>query len=316
MKTKQNMRYKKKITGSLFVLLLLFIIRSEAQQDPTFTQYNFNIQSFNPAYAGTWDNAGFLVLGRHQWVGMSGAPTTYTFTFQTPVKFQNFAWGVNVVADKVGFEKRLGANIDYSYRLRVTNKTNLRLGIKGGVTTYTNNLTDYTGYPGAPADPMFMSDIEMKFMPNFGIGAFLSNEVYYVGISSPKILNIKLENNFSNFSTEAELRHFFLIGGYVFELSDYLSFKPTFLARTVWGVSTVFDFTANFLLGEKVWLGANYRTGDSFGFVGQWIFKNLRIGYGFDYSTTQLHSFHNATHEVMVSYELPARRRWSSPRMF
>ena len=315
MKMKNNRKYLNISFGAL-ILLLLLTLRTEAQQDPMFTQYNFNIQTFNPAYVGTWENAGFLILGRHQWVGMSGAPTTYTLSFQTPVKFQNFALGMNVIADKVGMEKRLGANFDYSYRLRMTNNTNLRLGIKGGVTTYTNNLSEYTGYPGDPADPMFMTDIETKFMPNFGVGAFLSNEIYYVGISSPKILKTKFKNNHSNFSTTAELRHFFLIGGYVFEVSDYLKFKPTFLARTVWGTSTVFDVTANFLLGEKVWLGANYRTGDSFGFVGQWIFENLRLGYGFDYTTTPLQSFHHATHEVMVSYELPARRRYSSPRMF
>lgn len=316
MKMKNRMAVLKIYFGALF-LLLFVATRSLAQQDPMFTQYNFNLQTINPAYAGTWENAGFLVLGRHQWVGMAGAPTTYTFSFQTPVKFQNFALGMNIVADKIGMEKRLGANVDYSYRLRMTNKTDLRLGIKGGVTTYTNNLTEYTGYPGDPEDPMFMSDIETKFMPNFGIGAFLYNENYYLGISSPKILKTDFRNNYSNFSTWAELRHFFLIGGYVFPLSDNLTFKPTFLARTVWGASTVFDFTANFLLAEKVWLGANYRTGDSFGFIGQWIFENrLRIGYGFDYSITPLHSFHNATHEVMVSYELPASRRWSSPRMF
>ncbi len=306
-----------KTIRNLFLLLMLLTNRSEAQQDPMFTQYNFNLQTINPAYAGTWENAGFLVLGRHQWVGMSGAPTTYTFSFQTPVKFQNFALGMNVIADKVGMEKRLGANIDYSYRLLITNKTNLRLGIKAGVTAYTNNLTEYTGYPGEPEDPMFMTDIETKFMPNFGVGAFLSNDDYYVGISTPKILNTKFKNNFSNFSTTAELRHFFLIGGYVFKLSDYVSFKPTFLARVIWGASTVADVSANFLLGEKVWLGANYRTGDSFGFIGQWIFENrLRIGYGFDYSVTPLQSFHSATHEVMVSYELPSSRRWSNPRMF
>lgn len=306
-----------KTIRNLFLLLMLLANRSEAQQDPMFTQYNFNLQTINPAYAGTWENAGFLVLGRHQWVGMLGAPTTYTFSFQTPVKFQNFALGMNVIADKVGMEKRLGANIDYSYRLLITNKTNLRLGIKAGVTAYTNNLTEYTGYPGEPEDPMFMTDIETKFMPNFGVGAFLSNDDYYVGISTPKILNTKFKNNFSNFSTTAELRHFFLIGGYVFKLSDYVSFKPTFLARVIWGASTVADVSANFLLGEKVWLGANYRTGDSFGFIGQWIFENrLRIGYGFDYSVTPLQSFHSATHEVMVSYELPSSRRWSNPRMF
>lgn len=317
MKMRKNRMHQYKTIRNLFLLLMLLTNRSEAQQDPMFTQYNFNLQTINPAYAGTWENAGFLVLGRHQWVGMSGAPTTYTFSFQTPVKFQNFALGMNVIADKVGMEKRLGANIDYSYRLLITNKTNLRLGIKAGVTAYTNNLTEYTGYPGEPEDPMFMTDIETKFMPNFGVGAFLSNDDYYVGISTPKILNTKFKNNFSNFSTTAELRHFFLIGGYVFKLSDYVSFKPTFLARVIWGASTVADVSANFLLGEKVWLGANYRTGDSFGFIGQWIFENrLRIGYGFDYSVTPLQSFHSATHEVMVSYELPSSRRWSNPRMF
>lgn len=317
MKMRKNRMHQYKTIRNLFLLLMLLTNRSEAQQDPMFTQYNFNLQTINPAYAGTWENAGFLVLGRHQWVGMSGAPTTYTFSFQTPVKFQNFALGMNVIADKVGMEKRLGANIDYSYRLLITNKTNLRLGIKAGVTAYTNNLTEYTGYPGEPEDPMFMTDIETKFMPNFGVGAFLSNDDYYVGISTPKILNTKFKNNFSNFSTTAELRNFFLIGGYVFKLSDYVSFKPTFLARVIWGASTVADVSANFLLGEKVWLGANYRTGDSFGFIGQWIFENrLRIGYGFDYSVTPLQSFHSATHEVMVSYELPSSRRWSNPRMF
>lgn len=317
MKTNETMTYRFTINQGLLLLLLFLAIRSEAQQDPMFTQYNFNTQTINPAYAGTWENMGFLVLGRHQWVGMTGAPQTYTFSFQTPVKSQNFALGMNIIADKIGLEKRIGANIDYSYRLRLTDKTDLRLGIKGGVTAYTNNLTEYTGYPGDPEDPVFMSDIETKFMPNFGVGAFLHNEKYYIGFSSPKILETEFHNNYSNFSTWGELRHFFLIGGYVFQLSEYLRFKPTFLASSIWGASTVFDFTANFLLGEKVWLGANYRTGDSFGFIGQWIFENrLRIGYAVDYSVSPLQSYHNATHEVMISYELPSTRKWSNPRMF
>ncbi|WP_175550042.1 PorP/SprF family type IX secretion system membrane protein [Mariniphaga anaerophila] len=311
------MRYRIRLNRGVLFLLLFMVFKAEAQQEPTFTQYNFNIQTFNPAYAGTWKNTGFMVIGRHQWVGMSGAPQTYTFSFQTPVKFQNFALGMNIIADKIGLEKRMGADIDYSYRIRLTGVTDLRLGIKGGVTAYTNNFTGYTGYPGDPEDPVFMTDIETRFMPNFGVGAFLHNEKYYLGISSPKILKTDFKNSSSEMSTWAELRHFFLIGGYVFDLAENLKFKPTFLARSVWGASSVVDLTANFLLGEKVWLGANYRTGDSFGFIGQWIFENqLRIGYAFDYSITPLKSFTNATHEVMVSYELPSRRKWINPRMF
>ena len=246
------MTYKLKIALGIFLLLLLSATKSKAQQDPMFTQYYFNTQSINPAYAGTWDNTGFLVLGRHQWVGMSGAPTSYTFSFQTPTRFQNVALGLNVMADIAGFEKRLSLNLDYSYRIKITKKTTLRMGIKGGLTSYTNNLTKYTGYPGDPADPLFMTDINNMLMPNLGIGGFLYNKEFYIGLSSTQIFKVDFKDNYSNYSSWAELQHFYLMGGYVFELSERLSFKPTFLVRSIFGSSMVVDLSANFLLGEKI----------------------------------------------------------------
>jgi len=71
-----------------FVLILILLITikiSVAQQEPMYTQYLFNTQVINPAYTGAWENLGFIVLGRHQWVDMPGAPRTYTFAMQTPV---------------------------------------------------------------------------------------------------------------------------------------------------------------------------------------------------------------------------------------
>jgi type IX secretion system PorP/SprF family membrane protein len=319
MKTINKMKFKLNIVKGLVVLVLLLAVNiAKAQQDPMYTQYNFNTQTINPAYAGTWDNMGFLVLGRHQWVGMGGAPKTYTFSMQTPTKFKNVALGLNLVSDKVGLEKRTILNFDYSYRLRVSEESYLRLGLKAGVTNYMNNLTEYIGYPGDPSDPMFMGDIDVKFMPNFGIGAFLYSDDYYIGLSLPKIIQNEFKNNYNNYSTWSELRHFFLIAGYVFDLSQDIKFKPTFLTKATWGAPVEFDLTANFLLRDKVWLGAMYRTGDSFGFIAQWIFDNqLRVGYGIDFTTTRLQHYHNGTHELMISYELSSLRRiWSTPRMF
>ena len=317
MKTNKIMNCKLKIALGIFLLFLLLTTKSKAQQDPMFTQYYFNTQSINPAYAGTWDNTGFIVMGRHQWVGISGAPTSYTFSLQSPARSKNVAVGLNLMADIVGYEKRFSLNFDYSYRVKITKETSLRLGIKGGVTSYSNNLTNYTGYPGDPADPLFMTDINYKLLPNLGIGAFLYNKEYYIGLSSTQIFKVDFKDNYSNYSSWGELQNFYLMGGYVFELSESLRFKPTFLVRSIFGSSIVVDVTANFLLGEKVWLGANYRTGDSFGFIAQWIFDNkVRIGYAIDYSLTKLHSFNFATHEVMVTYELPAWSNWSTPRMF
>ena len=288
---------------------------AQGQQDPMFTQYNFNTQVFNPAYAGTWKSLGFIVLGRNQWVGMEGAPRTYTFSLQSNTKNNKVGLGLNMVSDRIGMEKRLSLFGDYSYGFQVSENSLLRLGLKFGVSSYQNNLSEYTQFPGE-LDPTLQGDINNHYMPNFGVGAFLLSENYYIGFSIPKILKNTIDNNYNNL-TQNVIRNLFLIAGYVFNLSEYLQFKPTFLTKAAIGQSVQFDFTANFLLGEKVWLGAMYRTGDAFGLIAQWIFdKKLRIGYSFDFTTSELQKFNNGTHEVMVSYEISIKREYSNPRMF
>ncbi|MEN8116985.1 MAG: PorP/SprF family type IX secretion system membrane protein, partial [Bacteroidota bacterium] len=197
-------------------------------------------------------------------------------------------------------------------------KTNLRLGVKGGFTNYSNNLNAYQTSSSGTADPLFQGEIDTKFMPNFGIGAFLYSKSFYTGFSIPKIVYNDFKNNYNNYSSQAELRHYFLIAGAVFNLGENLKFKPTFLTKAIKGAPVEFDFTANFLFMEKFWLGAMYRTGDSFGFIAQWIFaQKLRVGYAVDFSTNNLKHYNNGTHEIMVSYELRfLKERFVSPRYF
>ncbi len=310
------MLYKSTKIKLIGIFLLIFTINEVlAQQDPMYTQYNFNTQTINPAYAGTWESMGFLVLGRHQWVGMPGAPKTYTLSIQSVVN-EHVGLGLNVINDKIGREQRFGLFGDYSYGLKISYESTLRFGFKFGVTNYNNNLSLYQQYPGE-TDRFSQGDIDVHYMPNFGVGAFLYSQDYYIGFSVPKIIENTFENNYNNYSVQSELRHFFLIAGYVFDVTDYLKFKPTFLTKAVIGAPVQMDLTASFLLKEKFWLGAMYRTGDSYGFIAQWIFdKKLRVGYSMDFTTTNLRRFQNGTHEIMVSYELGILRKWSSPRMF
>lgn len=296
-----------------------FALVSKAQQDPMYTQYMFNAQTINPAYTGTWESLSFMVLARQQWVGIEGAPQTYTFSMQVPMNNEKVAWGLNVINDKVGLEKRFLIFGDYSYMLKLTDKTNLRLGLKGGFTNYSNNLNEYNtgGY-----DPMFEGQIDQKLMPNFGVGAFMWGDKYYVGFSIPKIINNTFKNDYENFSVHSELRHYYLSAGMVFDLGDNVKFKPTALAKASFakefGTPLQADFTANFLLKEKLWLGAMYRTGAAFGGIVQWIFNNgLRVGYAYDMATTNMRQYNNGTHEIMVSYELKfLKKDYTSPRYF
>jgi len=155
-------------------------------------------------------------------------------------------------------------------------------------------------------------------MPNVGVGAFLYREDYFVGFAIPKLIENRFRNNFNNFSTMAAMRHFFLNAGIVVNAADFLKFKPTVLVKATMGAPVEVDLSANFLLMDRLWLGAMYRTGDSYGFIAQWVIdRKLRIGYAVDFTTTKLRNFHNGSHEVMVSYELRlTKEKYVSPRYF
>ena len=319
------MKSKLNIAKGLGILFLMVSgLLSNAQQDPMYTQYMFNTQTINPAYAGTWESFSFMVLARQQWAGLEGAPQTYTFSMQAPLKNERVALGLNLISDVVGLEKRFYMFTDYSYLLPINEGMNLRLGLKGGFTNYSNNLSEYiTNVPGSGIiDPSFQGEIDRKFVPNFGIGGFLYGKKYYAGFSIPKILSHDFENNYNNLSVNAELRHYFLIAGLIFDLGQNVKFKPTMLTKATFssqsGAPVELDLTANFLIKEKFWMGAMFRTGDSFGFIAQWIIdKKLRIGYSYDYTTTKLQNFHNGSHEIMISYEMRfLKEMFASPRYF
>ncbi|TDO04654.1 type IX secretion system membrane protein PorP/SprF [Sunxiuqinia elliptica] len=308
---------------SKYAISLLLLVSSVAtsfgQQDPMYSQYMFNIQAYNPAYTGTWESIGIMALGRHQWVGFKGGPETYTLTIQAPLRKKNVGLGLSVMSDDIGFEKRFAVFTDYSYRFSITNDISLRLGLKAGFTNYENNLYDYTLYiPGGGSDPAFEGVIDKKLMPNFGVGAFMYSDRFYAGFSIPKILQNDFDNDVTNYTTGYELRHFTLIGGYVVKLSDVVKFKPSFNARYIKGSPIVTDINASFLFADRFWIGAMYRTADSFGFNTQFIVnRKLRLGYAIDFNTSDISSYNDGIHEVMISYELNfVKTRYTSPRYF
>jgi type IX secretion system PorP/SprF family membrane protein len=306
---------KSKIAIAIFAIMLV-TTSGYAQQDPMYTQYMFNTQTINPAYAGTWESVGFMVLARQQWVGITDAPSTQTFSFQMPLKNEKVGIGLNVVNDRIGLERRFGLFADYSYKISFNESTNLRMGLKGGFTNYNHNLSEHVLFE--PGDPAFIGEIEHLFLPNVGVGILLENPIYYAGLSMPKMINNVYESNGNNFAIQAELRHFFFIAGYVHAINEDIKLKPTILAKATLGSPLQVDFSANILLKDKFWLGAMYRTGDSFGFTAQWIFdKKLRVGYAIDFSTSNMKKHHFNTHEIMISYELKIlKQSIISPRYF
>jgi type IX secretion system PorP/SprF family membrane protein len=294
-----------KIKYLLIGVLITSALSTEAQLDPMFTQYMFNTQSINPAYAGMWEKIGFFSLVRRNYAGIDRAPFTQIISFHTPIKNEFVGLGLNIINDNIGRETRLSIFGDYSFKILLRQDLFLRLGLKFGFMNYSNKLDQYVLYPDNKYDPAFMGEVNNKFMPNFGVGAFLYNDIYYISLSIPKLIQNNFTANVNNYSSQAETQHVYLTGGYVFGLKNDIKFKPSLLVRYTLGMPIEFDLAANFNFNEHFELGAMMRTGNSVGLIAQWILKRkLRIGYAVDVPVTQIFSYQYGCHEVMVSYDV------------
>ncbi len=276
----------------------------------------FNTLALNPAYAGSADIMTIMALSRHQWVGLEGAPTTQTFTLHTPLKNQNIGLGLSVINDKVGPVQQTGFYGDFAYRLKVGAESRLALGLKFGGNYFSADLADLET---VTADDPANTNVGGEFLPNAGFGVYWSSKRYYLGVSAPKLLKNEIgETNSVSGLVGEEERHYFLIGGMVFDLNDDIKFKPSFMAKVVEGAPFSIDVNLSFLLREKLWLGAMHRLGDSFGCIVQYQFsEQLRAGYAFDLTTSQLGDYNNGTHEIMLNYDLRfTKNKTISPRYF
>ena len=299
----------------ILILFALFIAQEiTAQQDPQYTQYMYNMNVINPAYAGISEGLSIGALYRSQWVGLDGGPETFTFNIHSPVGKQ-LALGLSVISDKIGPVEETNAYVDVSYTIPVGMETRLAFGVKGGFTFHNIGLVDLTLVD--PNDPFFAQNIN-ETTPNIGAGVyFYKPNKYYISASVPNILNgVHLDANGTKIGSETE--HFFAAAGYVFGLSSNFKLKPHALLKYATDAPISYDLNANLFMYDLVEVGVGYRLDDSFsGMVNFQVMDNLRIGYAYDAIQSDLDIVTNSSHEVFINFDFNFSSKVSrSPRYF
>ena len=291
---------------------------ARAQQDPQFSQYMFNLLALNPAYAGSADRLSIKALSRHQWIGFEGAPTTQTLTAHAPVFRQSLAVGGSLMRDEHGPVTQYGIIADVAYRLFLPRDRKLAFGIKGGINLFQGQYAEL--HPFEPNDQVFQQNVTGKTDPQFGFGVMYYANRSYLGLSSLKLLRTEFfqTDSLRLVSDPGQRMHFYLSGGYVFDLSLYAKLKPTFMVKAVDGAPVSIDLGANVLFYEKLWLGAFYRYTDAVGALVQYnITDALTAGYSYDYTLSPLGDHSGGSHEFMLGFDLgKAPSRIRSPRYF
>lgn len=298
----------------LIVVVTLF--EAQAQQDPHYTQYMYNMNVMNPAYAGSKENLSFGLLYRKQWVDIEGAPSTFTFSGHTPAG-KNVGIGLSVIADEIGPVKEQNVYGDFSYTLQLGGEHKLALGLKAGATFQKIGLfSQISPSLPVPTDPGFSEDTSNIYF-NLGTGIFYYTNKYYVALSVPNMIKANyLDYNGVKYGTETQ--HYFLTGGYVFDLNPNLKFKPFAMLKSAFNSPSSLDVSANFLFNERFEIGGTYRVDDSFGaMVNFAITPSLRIGYAYDNIISDIKTVAPSSHEIILLFDVNFPKKVSrSPRFF
>ncbi len=303
-------------------LLFATVHNTFAQQDPQYTQYMYNTQIVNPAYAGSREALSFGVLGRTQWVNLDGSPATGTFTVNSPIGlYDNMGLGLSIVHDQIGPAVESNIVVDFSYSLLLKSLNKLSFGLKAGIDVLDVDYAKLKIFDFG--DPFFQNNIDNQLQPQVGAGIYYNTDKFYAGFSVPNFLNTKHFDESSLANTDPgsiaiERLHYFLIAGYVFDVNDNLKFKPASLVKMVSGSPLQWDISANFLINEKFTLGASYRWSASLSaLAGFQISRSIFAGMAYDYQSTAIENYSNGSYEVFLRFDIfNGPDRMMTPRFF
>lgn len=312
--------------GLMVVMLLCFKQSVTAQTEAMYSQYLYNKLVLNPAYAGSREGICLFTSYRNQWNKIEGAPQSILGSFHTISKNRKYGAGINLYNDRIGIFNTYAFNANYAYRFFI-GKNVLALGINAGL-FYTNaepgelttfqqgDVSTYTEISGG------------KILPNVGSGIYLKNKRMAVGISIPQIINNNMLKN-NNIPLD---NHFCFTFDYLFNVGkkytlqgQKLSIVPSLLMKFVPRTNFQVDFNLNFVLYSALWLGAGYRSDNSYVFSAQYalnkFIKNsstsFRIGYSYDLAANSYRANTAGAHEIIFMMDLSKNKnKILSPRLF
>lgn len=288
------------------ILLLLIATKfSFAQQDPQYSQYQFNQMVINPAYAGSRDALSVVVDARQQW-GFPGAPKTQAFSVHGPLKKKRVGLGLSGYADQIGPRSTVGLYGSFAYILPLTNKLKLSFGLRAGMVSYQFDWTKLN-YENTIEQGAVNSLQQQHTVPDLDAGLYLKSNSFYSGFSithlnAAKVYDEQIAPSSSNFKYTMTPHIFFIISK-GFKAGENLVINPTIMIKAASGISST-DLNLNFLIKKKLWLGTFVRTGKTIGLLAQvYVTDKFRIGYTFDRSFDKTQKQLGNGHEIMIGFD-------------
>jgi type IX secretion system PorP/SprF family membrane protein len=281
---------------NLFIFISLCYSQSQAQHDAQFTHFAFNRMAYNPAYAGSRNDLALGAIYRHQWMNIPSAPRTANVWAHKSFLNQKVGAGINIQADQIGLTNTYNAILNYAYRIKA-GQGQLSVGLRAeGESIF---------FDWQKADPADIVDNQIgvtdtRFAPNFGAGLYYQAKTYYLGLSAPRFLKNAL---YRKQPIGRDVRTFYAMGGAMIPLGTHVKLAPNVLMSMNASAPFAFDFNANFIFMNTLWVGASFRTTDSFDALLQYqITPATRAAIAYDFTSSALRKYTNGSMEIMIEH--------------
>ena len=274
-----------------------------AQQDVQFTQFANNKIFYNPGFTGAGDDICLAAAHRSQWVGFENAPTTQNFSANIPLNFLHGGLALNFTNDMIGYFQDITVGVGYGYQMDLAGGT-LGLGLRADFRN--KNVTSGVWTPPQTMnDPSLVAPNSSNMATDLSFGAYYTQDAWYAGLSSTRLLETKDILNATGGSANAQIRgqrHYYFMGGYNLDIGNGIVLQPAAMIKSDL-VTTQLDINAAATYNKQIWGGVTYRVYDALAVMaGYEITENLRATYSYDLTTSSLAKSSSGSHEIMMSY--------------
>lgn len=295
------------IVAFLCALGMGLTMEGQAQRQLHLTQYNMHQPFLNPASISSYNDISGALLYKHQWVGFDGAPTFQGLDFNMPIGETPSSVGLTAFNDEIGINQRTNIGLNYAYQFQVTDESYLSFGLTGSLLMMQSDHTKLDLQD--EQDPNFAEDSPNLFTADFRFGTYYFQENFYLGFATPNLLKNRMEaDNGGDYSTGTEFDpaaiHYYLHGGYQFELSEDWKLQPSAMLKFISGSPLQADINAQVLYQDTYGLGVGYRSSEIVNaFFNVRFARNFRLGYAYDFNFSEISTSSSGSHEVMLIYE-------------
>lgn len=314
LKLTKNYSLMKRLIKAIF--LMLIPISLAGQLAPVTNQYVLNPLTINPALAGNRGNLNIAAFYRKQWVGIQGAPETFTLTADAPVLNNKVGLGLIVINDKIGVTRENYFISNYAYMIDL-GEGSLSLGLGAGIISTNTAWSDLVVLD--PGDDLYLVDSRRFIVPSISFGTYYTNHNYFLGLSIPKFIGYKFNYDKNKYSLTVDpgQYNFMFYTGYVFNLASKIDFVPSTLITLTPGQNLLYDLNANLNFNNRFWVGASYRNSRSLGALIQFqVSDQFKIAYTYDFDTGKLGNYSGGSHEIMLRYEFRYKVNVVDPLIF